>query len=110
MKYQLSGCGWPVGQFLIPVGTIIDLTKPPEQMNDWEKLALGKLPPLNALALDDDCANAMEQGYPGHLYLLHKAPGVTGGRGPTRAPSPRVAAQELEAELMTHLKGNRTND
>ena len=43
MKYQLAQHGWPIGQFLIPVGTIIDLTKDPEQMNDWEKLAQGKL-------------------------------------------------------------------
>lgn len=105
MKYQLAQHGWPIGQFLIPVGTIIDLTKDPEQMNDWEKLAQGKLPPLNALALDDDCANAMEQGYPGHLYLLHKAPGVSAsGLGPTRAASPREVKQQLEDELMTHLE------
>jgi hypothetical protein len=44
------------------VGTIIDHTKHPDQMNDWEKLALGKLPPLNAVALDDDCAEAMAKG------------------------------------------------
>jgi hypothetical protein len=105
MKYQLAGHGWPIGQWLIPVGTVIDHTKTPEQMTDWEKLALGKLPPLNAVALDDDCAEAMANGYPGHRHLLHKARGVNANASvPTRPASPRVVKQELEAELMTHLK------
>jgi hypothetical protein len=76
MKYQLAQHGWPIGQWLIPVGTVIDHGKAPEQMNDWEKLALGKLPPMNAVPLDTDCAEAMAKGYPGHLFLLHKVPGV----------------------------------
>ena len=29
MKYQLAQHGWPIGQWLIPVGTIIDLNQTP---------------------------------------------------------------------------------
>ena len=78
MKFQLAQHGWPIngGAWLIPVGTIFDLDKPAEQLNDHERLALGKLPPMNAVPLDTDCAEAMAKGYPGHLYLLHKVPGV----------------------------------
>jgi hypothetical protein len=59
MKFQLTQHGWPIGQWLIPAGEIIDLDKSPEQMTGFERLAVGKTPPMNAIALDDDCADAM---------------------------------------------------
>jgi hypothetical protein len=55
MKYQISGGGWPIGQWLVPAGTIIDLDgKADHQLTEWERLAQGRVPPRDAIALDDE--------------------------------------------------------
>jgi hypothetical protein len=70
MRYQLVDHGWPIGQWLIPAGTIIDLSKPDTQLTDFEKLAKGRVPPLNALALDPECVELMRTAYHSHHHLL----------------------------------------
>jgi hypothetical protein len=57
MKYQLHSHGWPIGDRLIPVGTVIKL--PPKEGDDWSALAQGKPIPLNAVPLDDEAYQAM---------------------------------------------------
>jgi hypothetical protein len=58
MRYQLTQYGWPVGQWLIPVGTIIDAGNP---QTDWDRLAASVVggPPPNAIALDQECYDKM---------------------------------------------------
>ena len=68
MKYQLMHHGWPVADKLIPAGQILDFSKP----DDWTKLAGNRVPPMNACALDQQCADVMFDAYPQHRHLLHK--------------------------------------
>jgi hypothetical protein len=73
MRYQLSGGGWPVGQVLIPNSTIIDLgDKAEHQLTEFEKLARGRIPPLDTLALDADSAIALWRWYPFHRDRLRR--------------------------------------
>ena len=53
MRYQISGGGWPIGSWLIPAGTIIDLPegKAEHELTEWERIARGRLPPRDAVAL-----------------------------------------------------------
>jgi hypothetical protein len=55
MRYQLSVHGWPIGDKLIPVGTVIDADAP----DDWSRLARGQVPPINAVPLDQGCYQLM---------------------------------------------------
>ena len=52
MKYQIQQTGWPVGQHLIPVYTVIDDVAGED---DWSKLVRANKasPPPNAHVLDD---------------------------------------------------------
>jgi len=71
MRFQLKDTGWPIGQYLVPVGTILDLGNP---TTDWDRLAMSHMPPpLNAVALDQECAEFMHRVYPGQRHLLHVA-------------------------------------
>jgi hypothetical protein len=64
MKYQISGGGWPIGGWLIPAGTIIDLDgKAEHQLTEWERLARGRVPPRDAIALDDEAYALMVKQY-----------------------------------------------
>ena len=72
MKFMLQ-TPWPIGQFCIDAGVTIDLGKPEAQLSDWEKLARGRIPPIDALALDEECAQHMRRCYPGFLHRLRKA-------------------------------------
>jgi hypothetical protein len=101
MKYQLANHGWPIADRLIPVGTILDFSKP----DDNTRLAGG--PPLNAVAMDQQCADVMFNAYPGHRHLIQRAfsgvsqgiqsknnrdVGVRTGKG-SRAVNPAGASQ-----------------
>jgi len=66
MRFQILGGGWPVGQFLIPSGTIID-TNVEDQ---WSTLVKGLRPPLNAMPLDRLTWNWMQGLYPGLTHLI----------------------------------------
>jgi hypothetical protein len=72
MKFQLDQTGWPIGQFVVPAGTTLDLGKPESQMTDWEKLARGRAPPMNALALDDEAEQTMQRAHPWNLNMIRR--------------------------------------
>jgi hypothetical protein len=55
MRYRIFGAGWPVGQHLIPTGTIVDTA-----IDAW---AIGLTPPPNAQALDDEAQQLLSQIY-----------------------------------------------
>ena len=71
MKVQLLG-GWPCGQFLIPSDTILDDADPA-----WAGVLAANPLPINAIALDQDAADALSRTYPHDLDRLRAGPGVT---------------------------------
>jgi hypothetical protein len=74
MKFRVGGSSWPVGQHLIPNGTVIDTTGNPEQMNQWsrEVLKRGLLPPVDAQPLDDATYQQMVAIYGAHRVATLK--------------------------------------
>jgi hypothetical protein len=64
MRYQIT-TGWPIGSWFIPSGTIIDTTKAEAQRTREETWALGRMPPRDAIALDDETYAAMRKAYEG---------------------------------------------
>jgi len=72
MKYQLRDHGWPIGQFTIPVGRIIDT----DANDDFARLARGLNPPINAQPLNQATYDAMKQIYPAHRIIT--VPGADG--------------------------------
>jgi hypothetical protein len=50
-RFQLDGSGWPVGQFLIPAGTVIDTDA---KSDGWSLMCSerGLLPPVTCQPLD----------------------------------------------------------
>ena len=69
MRFQINGGGFLVGQVHIPASTVIDLTKADADLTEFEKLARGKVPPLDSTALDADCALVLWRAYP---WLRHR--------------------------------------
>jgi len=67
VRYQVSGGGWPIGSWLIPAGTIIDLPegRAEHELTEWERIARGRLPPRDAIALTEETYQAMRAGYEG---------------------------------------------
>src|SRR5262249_12393003 len=65
MKFRVEGAGWPVDQWLISSGTVIDTTAD----DTWSRLVRERrlIPPLNASALDDEAWEALVRTYPVHL-------------------------------------------
>jgi hypothetical protein len=64
MRWQLVDHGWPVDQWYVPVGTVID-------GNDlrWNGSVVLPTPlPLNAYALDDEAFEQMRAWYPAQLH------------------------------------------
>jgi hypothetical protein len=70
MRFQITGAGWPVGQYLIPSGSVIDSTSD----DHWSLFARGLTLPINATCLDDEAWQAQLAAYPQHLYLLGPPP------------------------------------
>src|SRR5262249_61838755 len=66
MKFQITGQGWPIGQHLIPSGTLIDFSEP----NIWTALATEIVIPINATPLDEEAWEAQLRAYPEHRHLL----------------------------------------
>jgi hypothetical protein len=83
MKFQLMGA-WPVGDKLIPAGSIVDTTTVEWAWLLDRALADGKVPPVNAQAWDQTTYNKMVAYYGAHR--VHFASGVT----PTQ-PTPGVS-------------------
>jgi hypothetical protein len=55
MKFQLREQGWCIGSRLIPAGTIINTNS----NDDLANLCRGQIPPLNAIALDQEASDVM---------------------------------------------------
>jgi hypothetical protein len=72
MKFQLRQHGWPIGQHLIPEGTIIDT----DAGDQWSRLAVGLNPPINAQPLDQATYDAMKAIYPAERIIT--VPGADG--------------------------------
>jgi hypothetical protein len=70
VKFLIGGGGWPVngGAMLIPAGTIVE-GEPPT----WNHMTLPQPLPIDAVALDDEAAEAMRRWYPPeqHYRLLY---------------------------------------
>jgi hypothetical protein len=71
-RYQITQHGFPVGDRLIPNGTVIDT----DAQDDWSKLARGLAPPLNAQPLDQAAFDKMKSVYPEHTRWIVTGPGV----------------------------------
>lgn len=74
MRFQLRECGWPIGQYVIPQGTIIDSAA----TDQWSALvvALGLTPPVNAQPFDQATYDLMRLQYP--AYRIITMPGADG--------------------------------
>jgi hypothetical protein len=70
MKFQITGQGWPVGQYLIPTGSIIDASAD----DHWSLFARGLTIPINATPLDDEAWQSQLRAYPAHRHLLGAGP------------------------------------
>jgi hypothetical protein len=69
MRFQIAEAGWPVGQFLIPAGTVIDT----EADDDWSRLVRERGLPLNARPMDNEAYEFMVRAYPNHKELIVRA-------------------------------------
>jgi hypothetical protein len=65
MRWQLVDHGWSVGQWYVPVGTIID-----DRMQWLGSIPLPPPLPLNAYSLDAEALAMMKQWYPDQWHLL----------------------------------------
>ena len=63
MIYQLLE-SFIIGARCIPSGETINLSKPSELFNDYEKLCYGRIPPFSAIAMDRECLTLMKRAYP----------------------------------------------
>jgi hypothetical protein len=59
-RYQITGAGWPVGQWLIPTGTVIDDVS---GTDTWSVIVRerGLPPPVNASLLDQSTYDTYDQ-------------------------------------------------
>jgi hypothetical protein len=72
MRFQVNE-GWPIGQFLIPASTIIDIgDKPDHELTEFERLARGRPIPLSATALDYDSALVLWRAFPEQRHRLRR--------------------------------------
>src|SRR5436309_5414517 len=97
MRFVIQREPWVIGQHLIPPTTIIDYSA----SDDFSRLALGRCPPANSFALDQEAYNRLRTEYPTHQ--IHAGPGVV-----QRAPGPeqrKQAAMQGELERLTREVG-----
>jgi hypothetical protein len=74
MRFQITN-GWPIGSWFIPPGTIIDTSKPDHELTREERWAQGRLPPRDAVALDETTYQAMRAAYeigPRPAWCVHR--------------------------------------
>src|SRR5262249_57559559 len=64
MKFQITGQGWPIGQHLIPSGTLIDFSEP----NMWTALAKGLVIPINPTPFDKQASHPQLPPHPDHRH------------------------------------------
>lgn len=72
MRFEMM-TAWPVGQWLVPAGTVIAIV---DGKADWNGIPLPLPMPLTAKALDQDAADALGRWYPYHFHLLQCASGI----------------------------------
>ena len=74
MKFQLRECGWSIGAFLIPQGTIID----DASTDGWSRFVVSKglTPPINAQPFDQATYDLMRNEFPAWRILT--VPGADG--------------------------------
>jgi hypothetical protein len=73
LKFQINGGGWAIGQILVPTGTVINIVDAPDhELGEYDRLARGRIPPLDSTALDYDCALFLWRLYPGHRHRLRR--------------------------------------
>ena len=65
MRYQIT-TGFPIGDWFIESGTIVDASTPPELRSREETWALGHGPPKDSVALDQEAFDVMTKAYGGH--------------------------------------------
>ena len=70
MRFQLLG-PWPVNQFCIPAGTIIEING----TDQWSLLVKGLRPPLNSMPLDKYTWEWLQKLYPGETHQIVTPPG-----------------------------------
>jgi hypothetical protein len=73
MHYQIN-LGWLVDQFLIPHGEIINTNKPDRELSPAERLARGRIPPLDSRPLDADARLTLWRAYPHCRERLYRCP------------------------------------
>jgi hypothetical protein len=66
MRYQITGAGRRVGQYLIPSGTVIDT----RATDRWSLFARPRAIPINATPLDQEAWEAQLAAYPDQKHLL----------------------------------------
>lgn len=88
MKFRVSGSGWPLDQWLLPNGTVIDT----DASDLWSTIVRerGLPPPIDATPLDQAAWQAQVDAYPGHTHLLSPWP-----------PPTKVAENSKEQEVAT---------
>jgi hypothetical protein len=70
MRWQIGGTGWPVGQFMVPPGTVLTAVVSGGEIVPpvWNSVALPMPPPIDASALDEQAALFMLKSYPEELW------------------------------------------
>ena len=93
MKYQLRDHGWPIGQFCVPEGVIID-TETTDPRDSWSIHVRdsGLPPPLSSQPLDQATFDYMKAIYPQHIHLIVTVPGLDGIER-ERPPEQRASAK-----------------
>jgi hypothetical protein len=72
VRFQVNQ-GWAIGQTLIPASTIIDIADKEDcELTPEERLAKGRIPPIDVLSLDADAAIALWRAYPFHRERLRR--------------------------------------
>ena len=77
MKWQLAETGWPVGSYLVPVGSVIEAVDHDGGITpQWNGIPLRTPLPINAVPLDEVAAQRTIGWYPDWRTRLRFAPGL----------------------------------
>jgi hypothetical protein len=77
LYYQLIGTAWPLGQFQVPVTTIINDVSGGDSWSLYVRGMGSPMPPIfGAQPLDQSTFNAMKAAYPSYVQWIRTGPGV----------------------------------